>query len=62
MRKAGEPAAVPELTERFELNLSACEQAQADRGEYLHVCYDSPPKTVVVRVLVSFLTLRPDRV
>jgi hypothetical protein len=44
------PASVNELVERLERNLSACRHAPADRGEYLHVCYDSQPRMVVVPV------------
>ena len=44
------PAPIAELEKRFVRNLSACEHAQADRGEYLHVCCDRQAKTVAVPI------------
>jgi hypothetical protein len=41
------PGSIVEISER---NLSACEHAQADRGEYLHACFDSPPKLFAVPI------------
>ena len=43
--------AKPQLDGRFERNRSAqAGHAQANRGEYLHVCYESQPKAEVVLI------------
>jgi hypothetical protein len=58
------PAAAPEPDGWFGRNLSACEHAQADRGECLHVRYDSQPKIVAVPIspISPLLKGRPKRI